>query len=368
MVQYKKDELLGQLDSLGSIIENPVAIACFDKCGLDSGKLLTLLERVKNFSSKWNKTLYCNHDENPSELIKKWVGLLEEDKDEHYNGLVNEVKSLYRRTEKFLRSLLSIPYKEKAVRMYSSKSLAVVMERTADENAKISAQLEKEKKKEQPDEEVIQNLEKLKVASDKEIENLYKERSLQELEEASEKVWSEKIKDTFDQLRRCTVDIEEEKRKADTEYHLFLYGLILPSIVLLIWLCKLYGFISGNSSIDNWIGFIPYYLPVPIFVALFWLFIVQKNRAGKISIALSERLFQIKYLEGLMIAVNRLSTNSQDAIEMINRSIDKMVNGYLLRVTKDSVDELRLNEIEKKEVNEEIYMKIINKLAEIIKK
>jgi len=158
MVQYEKDELLGQLDSLGSIIENPESIACLDKCGLDSGKLLTLLEHVKNFSSKWNDILYCNYYENPSELIKKWVGLLEEDKEEQDKGLVNEVNSLYRRTEKFLRSLLTIPHKEKTVRMLSSKYLAVAMERTADENAKISAQLEKEKKKEQPDEEVIQPL------------------------------------------------------------------------------------------------------------------------------------------------------------------------------------------------------------------
>ena len=368
MVQYEKDKLLRQLDSLCSIIEKPENSSYLEKYGLSPENLLTLMEQVKSFSSKWNNNLYCNHDENPLDLINNWVEFLDEDVDEQSNELILEVKSLYKRTEKFLRSLLTIPYKKKAVRMFSSKSLAAVMERTAYENKKISAQLEKEKKREQPDKEIIQYLEKLKVTSDKEIEDLYKERSLQELEEASEKDWSEKIKETFDQLRRCTVDIEDEKRKADTEYHLFLFGLILPSIILLIWLCNLYGFIiSDNNPIHNWIGFLPYYLPVPIFIALFWLLIVQKNRAGKISIALSERLFHIKYLEGLMIAVNRLSANSQDAIEMINRSIDKMVNGYLLRVTKDSIDELRLNEIEKKEVNEDIYMKIIEKLAEIIK-
>jgi len=243
------------------------------------------------------------------------------------------------------------------------------MERTADEKEKISAQLAKEKKKALPDEATIQNLEKLRDVSDKELEELYKERTRQELEEASEKDWAEKIKNTFQFLRECTSDLEKEHEKADTEYHLFLYGLILPSVVLLIWLCKLYGFITSRQTpLVSWMEFLPYYLPVPVFIALFWLLIVQKNRAGKICIALSERLYQIKYMEGLLMTINRLSSNSQDAIETISKCLDKMVNGYLSKVAKEPMDELRIEAIEQKEVNEDRYLQIIEKLTNVIKK
>ena len=368
MQEYKKTDLIYQLDELYSILFGLEHKDIFSLIKENETAFEDLLHQAVIHCRKLGSSFLCNHKEDPKELIGRWrvVLSMEIDSEDEFK---NEVGLLFRRTKKFLRSLLTIPYKKEAIRKYSSKSLSEVMERAADEKAKISAQLVKEKKKALPDEDTIQNLEKLKEASGKELEELYKERTIQELEEASEKDWSEKIKETFLVLRECTIDLEKEYKKADTEYTLFLYGLLLPTIILLIWLCKLYGFIiSCQFPLVNWMQFLPYYLPVPIFIAVFWLLIVQKNRAGKMCVALSERLYQIKYLEGLLMTINRLSPNSQDAIETISRCLDKMVNGYLNGIANNPMDEQHLEKIEKKEMNEDSYLKIIDKLTDLIKK
>lgn len=368
MQEYVKSDLILQLSELHSILFVPEHNKYFALIQENKDEFEVLLHQAILYCDKLGESFLCNHDENPKELITTWKEFFSNEI-ENNNEKKPEIEALFKRTKKFLRSLLTIPNKKKAIRRYSSKSLSEVMERTANEKAKISEQLVKEKKKVSPDEDAIQNLEKLKEVSDKELEELYKERNRQELEEVSEKDWAEKIKNTFQLLRECTSVLEDEHKKVDTEYHLFLYGLTLPSLVLLIWLCKLYGFmISSQQPFSSWMEFLPYYLPVPIFIALFWVMIVQKNRAGKISIALSERLYQIKYLEGLLMTINQLSSNSQDAIETISRCMDKMVNGYLTKVAKEPLDELHVEAIENKEMNEDSYLKIIDKLTDLIKK
>lgn len=368
MQEYVKSNLIFQLSELHSILFIPEHNDYFALIKENMDDFESLLHQAVLYCDKLGESFLCNHDENPEELITTWREFFSKEIDDD-DKRRSEFEVLFKRTKKFLRSLLTIPNKKKALRRYSTKSLSEVMERTANEKAKISEQLVKEKKKVSPDEDAIQNLEKLKKVSDKELEELYKERNRQELEEVSEKDWAEKIKNTFHLLRECTSDLEYEHKKVDTEYHLFLYGLALPTLVLLIWLCNLYGFmISRQPPFCNWVEFLPYYLPVPIIIALFWVMIVQKNRAGKISIALSERLYQIKYLEGLLMTINQLSSNSQDAIETISRCLDKMVNGYLTKVAKEPLDELHIEAMENKEMEESSYLKIIDKLTDLIKK
>lgn len=363
MTEYNKTQLISQIGILKELLLTPQHRDSFLQSGDDVEELRKLFSHLEPYKDKWGDELLCNHDENPDELIKKWNELF--DKDPEADESKEETNVLYSRTLKFLRSLKTIPYK----RHISAKSIAVALERASDEQENIIAQLEMEKTKPQPDPIIIQNLEKLKTISADEVESLHKEKKQQELEEASEKDWQERIKDSFEVLHKCSIDMESERKKVDTEYHLFLYGLILPSIILLIWLCNLYGFIiSQKEFFNNWMSFLPYYLPVPIFVAVFWIFIVQKNRAGKLSIALSERLYQIKYLEGLLMAINRLSPSSQDAISRINSSLDVIVNTYVHRITRESIDEKRVEELENKELSQDTYFNIIEKLTDIVKK
>ncbi len=367
MTEYSKTTLLSQIGRLEELLLAPQHSVFFAQSGNDVEELRKLFNRLKPYEEKWGDVLYCNHDEAPDELIKTWSVLFESEDDEDEERLIS--LSLYNRTLKFLRSLMTIPYKAESVRRVSSKSLAKALEKASEEQANISAQLEEERGKAQPDQDTIRNLEKLKQASDIEIEALHQERGVQEIEEASERDWNEKIREAFTYLHESSSDMQDERKKVDTEYHFFLYGLILPAIILLIWLCKLYGLIiSLKCPFDNWMCFLPYYLPVPLFVAVFWIFIVQKNRASKLSIALSERLYHIKYLEGLLMTVNRLAPNSQESINRINQSLDTVVKAFVSKIVKESMDEHRVEELEKNEISQDVYFKIIEKLTDIVKK
>ena len=367
MVEFNKTELLSQIRKLQEILESPEHSAFVAQSGDDVEELCNLFNHLKSYEEKWGDLLCCNHDENPDELIGKWNELFACDGDEDEE--IEETHNLYNRTLKFLRSLKTIPYRTESVRRVSSKSLAKVLEKVSEEQAKISEQLEEEKNKEQPNENTIRNLEKLKQASEAEIETLHLEKGEQEREEASEKDWNEKIKGAFAYLHESFSDIQDEKTKVDTEYHMFFYGRIIPTILLLFWLCNLYGkMITVEHPIEKWSVFLPYYLPVPIFIALFWIFIVQKNRANKLSIALSERLYQIKYLEGLLMTINRLSPSSEVAITRINQSLDVVVKAFITKVEKGSIDEKRIETLEKEEISQDVYLKIIDKLTDLLKK
>jgi len=367
MTKYSKTQLLFHIGRLKELLLSPQHRDFFLQSSDDVEELRKLFNHLEPYKDKWGDELLCNHDENPDDLIKKWNALFDNESD--LDEEKEETHILYNRTIKFLRSLRTIPYKQESMRRVSAKSLAKVLEKVSEEQANISAQLEEEKGKAQPDQETIRNLEKLKEASDIEIEALHQEKGAQEIEEASERDWNDKIREAFAYLHESSRDMQDEKRKVDTEYHLFLFALILPAIILLIWLCNLYGLIiSLESPFDNWICFLPYYLPVPIFIAIFWIFIVQKNRANKLSIALSERLYQIKYLEGLLMTVNRLSPNSQESISRINKSLDMVVNAFVSKIVRDSMDEKRVEDLEKNEISQDAYYKIIDKLTDMLKK
>ena len=68
------------------------------------------------------------------------------------------------------------------------------------------------------------------------------------------------------------------------------------------------------------------------------------------------------------MTINRLSPNSQDAIETISRCLDTMINGYLNGIANNPMDELHLEKIEKKDLEEDPYLKIIDKLTDLVKK
>ena len=275
MIEYSKTKLISQIDKLKELLLAPQYSVLLVQSGDNVEELRKLFNRLMFYKDKWGDVLYCNHPEDPDDLINRWISLFESESDADEEREVPHI--LYNRTLKFLRSLTTIPYKAESVRRVSVKSLAKALEKASEEQANITAQLEEERGKVQPNQDTIRNLEILKHASDIEIETLHQEKGVQEIEEASERDWSEKIREAFLFLHDSSSDLEDEKRKVDLEYHLFLYGLILPSIILLIWLCKLYGsLVSYKAPIDNWMNFLPYYLPVPIFIAIFWIFIVQK--------------------------------------------------------------------------------------------
>ena len=106
---------------------------------------------------------------------------------------------------------------------------------------------------------------------------------------------------------------------------------------------------------------------VPVFIALLWLSTYMKNRANKISIELSTRLFNIHYLEGLLRLTNKLSYNQAEALRRINNAVDAMLHGYLRLIDKNDVSEKLLDDFENKELKDNPYYKAIETINDILK-
>ena len=194
-----------------------------------------------------------------------------------------------------------------------------------------------------------------------------KEKDDAQKESQIEKNWDEKIQQAFKALKECTYTIENEKNIANQEYQRMINFIYVLSVAVIFWFFSIYKAIFiTHLYFSGWMSFLPYYLPIPLFFVVFWVLIVQKNRASKIEISLANELYHIRYMEGLLLAINKLSANSDSSISRINKALDVMIEGYMHQVEHLGIDEKNVEEIEKKEMNSNKYMQIIDKLIEKI--
>lgn len=68
------------------------------------------------------------------------------------------------------------------------------------------------------------------------------------------------------------------------------------------------------------------------------------------------------------MTINRLSPNSDESINRINILLDMVVRAFVSKIVKESMDENRVEELEKKEMSQDIYYKVIEKLTDIVKR
>lgn len=225
--------------------------------------------------------------------------------------------------------LISIP-KERKIRAVSEQTISKELNKAIEQKERI-IQLKEEEEKEKSNPAVIQELENALKEKESLIERLKKEKSESKEEQIVEDEWNKRIKDSFEYLKEQTGNIEERKKLLDAEYHLFLYIPIVLVILLIIWFCKLYTHLVGleEPTIETYSHLLPFYTPIPIIGAIFWVCIVQKNKANKLIIALEEELFHIRYQQGLLMSINKLSLNPNEAINRISHTLDIMMNSYL---------------------------------------
>ena len=159
--------------------------------------------------------------------------------------------------------------------------------------------------------------------------------------------WEKKITETFKKLEKILQPLEIEKRKLNILFGVFL-GL---SIVLVIFLCVIEGVafhkLTSQLDLPSFKDYIILFIPVPVAGALLWGFIYQMNRAQRQTVVLAKNIHHIKYVEGLLLAVNTLSPSVDDGITRVNTALDKMIANHLS--LKDENTELDLLEEEKKD-------------------
>ena len=95
-----------------------------------------------------------------------------------------------------------------------------------------------------------------------------------------------------------------------------------------------------------------------------WAAIVQKNRANRLSIAMTGKIFNIHYLEQLLLMVNNLAPSSNNGIVVISKSVQDVLRHYIENIGDDDIKLLQMRKIEKDELKAAPLLEIINKILD----
>ena len=179
---------------------------------------------------------------------------------------------------------------------------------------------------------------------------------------------SNEVTKAFEKLKAYTTVIEDERVRAKWEYYISLFSIPFLIIVFIaLYVFFIYDLVTNRDDFSEFLDFLPYTVGVPFFIALLWLCVYLKDRASKISIELSTRLFNIHYLEGLMQMSNSLSISPEESIKRLDKAMGMLMDNYLAQVKDNHVTEKDIAKLEMTELKSNPYWKILQEIKSLIK-
>ena len=370
-----KDQLHALLGYISDLLYSPKYAELNRSNHVDLDKMAGRFGYARNRLNKLPENIILeNEDYLPADINKAWRRF-----DSVFDGKVTEqVKKSYgvliKKTSSFLEYLKSLPREQNSRRTaYNARSINVEDEKKKQARLKkqydmLRESIVRERNAGNPDTGVMEALRKRLDAVAGEMKDVRDKVESADADRKTEKQWSIRIEHAFNDLGDYTRSIEKEKGKATAEYWLFL-GATWILVVLFAWLyCHFLAGIQHHTIIlREWIDYLPYGMMAPLFALLIWLCVYQKNRAHKISIELTTRLFNIHYLEGLLKLTNTLSANPDEAIGKIDHAVDSMLRSYLKQVDRNQLSETELSRMEAKEMESNPYWKLLQEIKELIK-
>lgn len=193
----------------------------------------------------------------------------------------------------------------------------------------------------------LENL-KVELANQKKLVEQYKS----ELQKAKEKEnaienWEEKIKNAFNGLKGPISRLQAECDRLEFLYQLYAFISLLVIMFLLAIEFVIYYKIHNSVSFLKWEQYWPMVLPVPVAVGLLWGFITQMNRSQRQLVILANQIYEIEYIEGLLLALNTLSVDVGDSMVKINNAISRLIDNHINNMFIKKMDENKLADIEK---------------------
>jgi hypothetical protein len=194
-----------------------------------------------------------------------------------------------------------------------------------------------------------------------ELENIKKQ-------DDATKEWKDRIEKTFIELKKYLTPIEKEHYRLDKMF--YIYSRLAGFVLFLLFLIE---FIScyklhDVSSFPDFKNYIILFIPVPVAGASLWAFVCQMNRAQRQLVILSQYMHEIEYVEGLLLSINSLSPNIDDAVKRINATIDKMISNHLdLRKNNAFSEEKIIKETKKDGMPYDVFIKILDGIKDITK-
>lgn len=319
---------------------------------------------LNTISSQWVK-IECL--DSLHEIEKLWFNL-----DQSYTGEITpKIKEEYKKTlgmtKDFFSSLCIRPGDDHISVSFRNKS-------TEDEQARLESlskrrlevkQLYEKSLKEIPlNEEKIKKLKEQLDALDETYVETKKNLDGIKTDSAEEVRMRKRIDDAFDFLSKDN-HLEKELTKLQLEFY-FMLGLIVITVVVFVVFYGIFLYNLKTLKLTGWCEYLPYTMSVPITIGLLWLFVYLKNRASKISIEISSRLYDIRYMEGLMKMTNSMSRTGDEAFQNIEELIQSMVDSFLNKMSDKSFKEKDLSIIEKRELENSPYWKVLSELKELV--
>lgn len=328
------------------------------------------LNRLKKYQDSF---VPCNDKYDPRNLLKHWRLF-----DKEFNGTFTmETKRSYgdliKETLCFLEYIISLPKVvakklESPAKTTDAKEMEERLTKVARSRDKVKEQLSKLSDGDSKnDAEVVE----LKLQLEK-LNEEYKSLSDKKNKVSSDKLAEANISDSiniaFENLKGYTKDIEDERFRAKIEYYVFLGGIaVLVLIFIVLYFIFIHDIATNRKAFEGLVDYLPYTAAVPFLVALIWLCVYLKDRASKISIELSTRLFNIHYLEGLMKLTNSLSVSPEESIRRLDNATNSLMQNYLSQIEHNHITEKEVAKIELSELKSNPYWKILQEIKNLVK-
>ena len=141
--------------------------------------------------------------------------------------------------------------------------------------------------------------------------------------------WKKAIEESFKILDTDIQPIKEEKQRLRSLYWTYCTLSVLMLIILvtaeIITILKL----NAYDGIPPFKVYLSLIVPIPVALTLLFVFMTQINRAQRQMVSISKYIHDIKYIEGILLAINSLSVDIDDSMKRINNALDKLLDRHL---------------------------------------
>ncbi len=354
-IQYNVHELVNEIASVQKMLVHmdPLSIYANKIIALcEESNFYQLVQKLESITESLEEIKYLK--ESPSEI----------------EVILNNLRDNIRQTRSIVRHFLIREQNTKAhlynSEAYYNQQLKDIqlekdrLEMMLKEKEHIQGKSKEEHKK------LIAEKEELLKRTNEKLEIVQQQLEEKKKQENAINEWNEKISNTFIELKKYLIPIEDEHKRLKLMYYVYacLTAAVIVLIVIIEFLvcCKL----NENVEFPKIKDYIVIILPIPVCGALLWAFISQLNRAQRQLVILAKHIHEIKYTEGLLLASNSLSDDMKMSVKRVNTAIDKLLENHLVNDHKNicSYDEDSLLKEEKKDM---VPIDLILKLLKEIK-
>ena len=330
------------------------------------------LNKILKYKDLLTFPIFISSDTHPRVLISKWRGFIHNLEGKTEKEKLSDLHSLLEQTRSFVLSILQYAKfdndgnnSEKTVKKESADNIQEKLSIERRKLVDLMSQINTARSSENNSNEKLNELQQQVGKQRERVLNLQQELNDANDENVKEEVWDNKIKQAFENLKEITKHYDCERQNIKREWCGWI-AIIVFIMIASLWWC--WNFISlllnDEYKIEGIIDLIPLYLPFVFGFALMWAAIVQKNRANRLSIALTTKIFNIHYLEQLLLMVNNLAPSTNNGIVVISKSVQDVLKHYIENIGVDDIKLSQMSKIEKDELKAAPLLEIINKILD----